>query len=143
MQTLKEEITKMSTQELEAHIDSRYEAGASQTELEALETAFAGRVSEDELSMTEDEPDMREAYDMGIDLEEWLAIEYFQYLNPNERVGGRAEEDYFSPDCFNDFLSLNLKPGITRQDILSAAQDAYQYKQRLIHRQKYHLSISM
>ena len=55
-------------------MDTRYESGAPQAELDALETAFAQRVSEDDLNMTEEEPNMAEAYDMGVDLEEWLAI---------------------------------------------------------------------
>lgn len=74
------------TEELEAYIDSRYEAGTLQAELDALETAFAERVSEDEPNMTEEEPNMAEAHDMGVDLEEWLAIEYFQYLHPKEKT---------------------------------------------------------
>ena len=135
MQPLKAETLEMSTRKLEAYIDSRYEAGAKQGELDALETAFAGRVSEDE-NTTEDEPNMAEAWDMGVDLEEWLALEYYQYLNPKERVGGREEADFFGPDCFNDFLSLNLKPSIKRKDILEAAKDSYEYKTNLIRRQK-------
>ena len=135
MQPVKTEITKMSTQELEAYIDSRYEAGAQQAELGALETAFAERISEDE-NITEDEPSMSEAWDMGVDLEEWLAIKYFQYLHPKERIGGRDTKDFFTPECFNDFLSLNLKPTIKRKDILSAAKDIYDYKTNLIRRQK-------
>jgi len=124
-------ITEMGTNELEAYLDSRYEAGAPQAELEALETAFAERVSEDETNMTEEEPNMREAHDMGVDLEEWLAIEYFQYLNPNERVGGREDKDFFNPNGFNEFLSLNLKPGIKRKDIMEAARDIYEYRKNL------------
>ena len=41
-----EQINGLGTNELEAYIDSRYEAGAPQDELESLETAFAGRVSD-------------------------------------------------------------------------------------------------
>ena len=91
MQTLKAEITILGTEDLESYIDSRYEAGVPQGELEALETAFAERVSEDELAMTEDEPAMAEAWDMGVDLEEWLALEYARYLDPKEH-GGRQPE---------------------------------------------------
>ena len=125
------DTNKMGTNELEAYLDSRYEAGAPQAELEALEITFAERVSEDELNMTEEEPNMREAHDMGVDLEEWLAIEYFQYLNPNERVGGREDKDFFNPNGFNEFLSLNLKPGIKRKDIMEAARDIYEYRKNL------------
>ena len=135
MQPLKAKTIQMDTNELEAYIDSRYETGAQQAELEALETAFAERVSEDE-NTTEEDLQMSEAHDMGVDLEEWLAIEYYQYLNPNERVGGRDNRDFFNPNGFNDFLSLNLKPGIKRKDIVTAAKDIYEYKTQLIRRQK-------
>ena len=72
MQPLKAEITKMGTNDLEAYIDLRYEAGAPQAELEVLETAFAERVSEDEINMTEEEPNMAEP---GVwrSTGEWLA----------------------------------------------------------------------
>ncbi len=73
---------------------------------------------------------------MGVDLEEWLANEYHQFINPKERTGGREDKDYFNPDAFNDFLSLNLKAGIKREDIMEAAKDVYEYKKNLIERQK-------
>ena len=136
MQTLKAEIVKMGTEELEAYIDSRYEAGAPQGELEALEVAFAPRVSEDESNMTEEELNMSEAHDMGVDLEEWLAIEYHQFTHPQDRVGCREDGDFLRPEVFNDFLSLNLKPRIKRQDILEAAKDIYQYKRNLNQRRR-------
>ena len=136
METVILDITKLSTDDLEAYIDARYEAGAQQNELDALEVEYAYRVSEDDLTMTEDEPNMSEAQDMGVDLEEWLAYEYYRYLHPETEWGGRAEEDFFSPDSFNDFLSLNLKPGTTRQDIMTAAKDIYEYKIQLRQRQK-------
>ncbi len=136
MQTLKAGINKMGTNELEAYIDTRYEAGAPQAELDALETAFAERVSEDEINMTEEEPNMAEAWDMGVDLEEWLANEYYRYLHPETEWGGRKEEGFFKPEVFNDFLSLNLKPTIKRKDIKDAAKDIYEYKTNLIRRQK-------
>ena len=142
MQPLKAEINRLSTNDLEAYIDTRYEARAPQAELEALETAFTGRVSEDEINMTEEEPNMAEAWDMGVDLEEWLAYEYYRYLHPETEWGGREESGFFNPTLFNDFLSLNIKPSITRQDILEAAKDIYQYKTQLIQRQKSKLKLS-
>jgi hypothetical protein len=134
MPTVSLEITNMSTVELEEYIDSRYEAGAPQDELDALETQYATRVSEDDLNMTEDEPNMREAHEMGVDLEEWLASEYHQYTHPEDRAGGRDEKGYFRRSSFNDFLTLNLKPGITKKDIMAAAKDVYEYKRDLIQR---------
>jgi len=135
MQPLKVEITKLGTEDLEAYIDTRYESGAQQEELDALETTFAERVSEDE-NTTEEEPNMAEAWDNGVDLEEWLAYEYYRFLHPQTEWGDRKEDDFFSPECFNDYMSLHLKPNITRQDILEAAKDIYDYKIKLIQRQK-------
>ena len=136
MQTVTFEITAMSTDELESYIDYRYEAGAPQDELDVLEIEYSKRVSEDDLSMTEDEPDMREAHEMGVDFEEWLASEYYQFIHPNERSGGRDTKDYFKPESFNDFLTVNFKAGIKRKDIMAAAKDVYEYKRNLIKRQK-------
>ena len=127
MPTVSLEITNMSTVELEEYIDSRYEVGAQQDELDILEMEYSNRVSEDDLNMTEDEPDMREAHEMGVDLEEWLANEYFEYTHPDKRVGGRGAKDYFHPHSFNDYLTLNLKAGIKRKDIMAAAKDVYEY----------------
>ena len=63
----------MGTNELEAYIDSRYEAGAPQEELEALEVAYAERVSEEDLNMTEEDPNMQEDTAEGTHLEENLS----------------------------------------------------------------------
>ena len=84
MQTLQpfidlEIIKSLDTDELEVFIDACYEAYVPQEQLDLLETIYADRVSEEDLNMTEDEPNMREAHDMGVDLEEWLAYEYYQY----------------------------------------------------------------
>jgi len=62
------EITAMSTEELESYIDYRYEAGPAGW-VGRLEIEYSKRVSEDDLTMTEDEPDMREAHEMGVDFE--------------------------------------------------------------------------
>jgi hypothetical protein len=136
MQTIILDIKDMGTEELEAVIDSRYEADAPQDELDALETEYAARVSEDDLNMTEEDPNMREAHDMGVDFEEWLAKEYFEYTHPPERAGGREDNDYFTSSCFNEFMTINPRAGIKRKDILEAAKDIYEYKRNLIQRYK-------
>ena len=136
MLTIELDITNMSTDELEKYIDSRYEAGAPQDELDVLETEYSNRVSEDDLNMTEDEPNMREALDMGVDLDEWLANEYFEYTHPDQRGGAKEAKDYFHPRSFNEFTMFNLKAGITRKDIMAAAKDVYEYKKNLIQRYK-------
>ena len=45
--------------------------------------------------MTEEEPNMAEAWDMGVDLEEWLAIEYYQYLSSEKKWGGPRNQEWF------------------------------------------------
>jgi hypothetical protein len=127
-----ETIKSLNTNELEVFIDTCYEVHVPQEQLELLETLYADRVSEEDLNMTEDEPNVAEAWDMGVDLEEWLAYEYYRYLHPPTEWGGRKKGDFFKPETFNDFLSLHLKPTIKRKDILSAAKDIYERKQGLI-----------
>ena len=128
------DISKLSTIELEDYIDARYEAGAAQDELDVLETIYSFRVSEDDLNMSEDDPDIREAHEMGIDLEEWLAKEYFEYTHPRERVGGRESRHYLTRNCFDEFLTLHHKSNVRRKDIMAAAKDVYEYKRNLIQR---------
>src|SRR5665213_2073773 len=89
MQTIELDIAKMSTDELEQYIDSRYEAGATQEELDSLEMAYAERVSEDDLNMTEEDPYMREDTAEGTHLEENLVDAYRRYLQPDEERDGR------------------------------------------------------
>ena len=129
MQTVDSNIQELSTQALEKYIDSRYEAGAPQDELDALEVEYSKRVSEEDLNM-------REAHEMGIDLEEWLANEYDEFIHPEKMAGGREAKDFFNPCSFNDFMTLNLKPGIKRKDIMAAAKDIYEYRRNLIQRQR-------
>ncbi|MDE2027079.1 MAG: hypothetical protein KGJ11_00885 [Candidatus Omnitrophica bacterium] len=137
MQTVKpffnlELIESLNTEELEVFIDACYETHVPQEQLALLETIYAGRISEDELLMTEDEPSMSEAHDMGVDLEEWLAQEYFEYIHPNRRIGLRDSKDYFNPSCFDDFLYFNPKPGLTRKMLKEAARDIYERKRSLV-----------
>ncbi len=136
MHTINQEITKRGTQELEAYIDTRYEAGAPQAELEALETAFAERVSEDELNMTEEDPNMMEDTAEGTHLEENLREAYRRYLQPdNERDGRmtRREVIRFMRSIIKDSRNINKgMKAVSNAQILEAAKDIYEYRKNLI-----------
>jgi len=127
-------IKSLDTENLEVLIDACYEAQATQEQLDLLETIYAQRVSEEDINMTEDDLDVSEALDMGVDLEEWLANEYFEFIHSDQRTGLRDSKDYFNPQLFNDFLYFNPKPGLTRKKIMAAARDIYERKQSLITR---------
>ena len=140
MHTVEAEITKMDTNELETYIDSRYEAGAPQEELEALEVAYAQRVSEDDLNMTEEDPNMREDTAEGTHLEENLAEAYRRYLQPDDQRDGRmtkAEVVSFMRAIVEDSKSINKgMKKVSSGQILAAAKDVYEYKINLIIRYK-------
>ena len=140
MHTVDMEITKMTTNELEAYLDSRYEAGAPQEELEALEVAFAERVSEDDLNMTEEDPKMEEDTAEGTHLEENLVEAYRRYLQPDDQRDGRmtrAEVVSFMRAIIEDSRGINKgMKDVSGGQILAAAKDVYEYKRNLIKRYK-------
>ena len=134
------EIINMSTNELEAYIDSRYEAGAPQEELEALEVAYAQRVSEDDLNMTEEDPNMREDTAEGTHLEENLRDAYRRYLQPEDERDGRATQEeliHFMRAIVEDSRGINKgMKDVSDSQILDAAKDVYEYRRNLIERYK-------
>jgi len=140
MRTLEAEITNMSTEELEAYIDARYEAWASQDELDALEMAYADRVSEDDLNMTEEDPKMEEDTAEGTHLEENLAEAYRRYLQPDEERDGRMTKEEvisFMRAIVEDSRNINKgMKDVSDGQILAAAKDVYEYKRNLIKRYK-------
>ena len=140
MRTVETEITKMSTEELEAYIDSRYEAGAPQDELEALEMAYANRVSEDDLNMTEEDQNMQEDTAEGTHLEENLAEAYRRYLQPDDQRDGRMTKQEvvsFMRAIIEDSRGINKEmKDVSGGQILAAAKDVYEYKRNLIKRYK-------
>ncbi len=140
MQTVITEITKMSTNELEAYLDSRYEAGAPQEELEALEVAFAERISEDDLNMTEEDPNMMEDTAEGTHLEENLRDAYRRYLQPDDERDGRMtkkEVIHFMRVIIEDSRGINKgMKGVSNSQVLDAARDVYEYRRNLIKRYK-------
>ena len=134
------EITKLSIEELEKHIDSRYEANAPQRELNALETAYSERISEDDLNMTEEEPAMREDTGEGTHLEENLVDAYRRYLQPDDQRDGRMTKEEvisFMRAIIEDsrFINKGMK-SITDTEVLAAAKDVYEYKRDLINKYK-------
>jgi hypothetical protein len=128
----------MTTDELEAYIDARYEAGAPQYELEALEMAYADRVSEDDLTMTEEDPKMQEDTAEGTHLEENLADAYRRYLQQDEERDGRMTKQEvisFMRAIIEDSKGINKgMKDVSDGQILAAAKDVYEYKRNLIKR---------
>ena len=140
MGTVEAEITKIGTNELEAYIDSRYEAGAPQEELEGLEVVYAERVSEDDLNMTEEDPNMREDTAEGSHLEENLRDAYRRYLQPEDERDGRATREeliHFMRAIVEDSRGINKgMKDVSDGQILAAAKDVYEYWRNLIKRYK-------
>ncbi len=140
MQTLYPEIIQLSTEELEQYIDAKYEADAPQDELDALETAYSTRVSEDDLSMTEEEPNMREDTAEGTHLEENLVCAYCRYLQPDDHRDGamtKKEVVSFMRAIIEDSKGINMgMKKVTNAQVLDAAKDVYEYKKNLIEKFK-------
>ena len=140
MHTVEAEITKMGTNELEAYIDSRYEAGATQEELEGLEVVYDQRVSEEDLNMTEEDPNMREDTAEGSHLEENLRDAYRRYLQPDDQRDGRMTKQEvvsFMRAIIEDSRGINKEmKDVSGGQILAAAKDVYEYKRNLIKRYK-------
>ena len=129
MQSLILDIKAMSTDELEVFIDLRYEAGAPQDELDALETEYANRVSEDDLTMTEEDPNMMEDTAEGTHLEENLRDAYRRYLQPDDERDGRMtrqEVVSFMHAIIEDSIGINKgMKKVSDSQILDAAKDVY------------------
>ena len=140
MQTIELDITTMGTDELEQFIDAKYEAGAPQEELDVLEMAYAQRVSEDELNMTEEDPYMREYTAEGTHLEENLVDAYRRYLQPDEERDGRMtrkEVVSFMRAIIEDSRGINKgMKSFSDGQALAAAKDVYEYRKNLIKRYK-------
>ena len=134
------EIAKLSTDDLEKYIDSRYEANAQQRELNALETVYSERVSEDDLNMTEEDPNMQEDTGEGTHLEENLVDAYRRYLQPDDRRDGRMTKEEvvsFMRAIIEDSRGINKgMKGVTDEEVLAAAKDLYEHRKDLISKYK-------
>ncbi|MBU1864435.1 MAG: hypothetical protein KKH94_12310 [Candidatus Omnitrophica bacterium] len=132
-----QQIKTLRAEELEEYIESRYEARAPQAELDALETIFAGHVSEDDLTLSEEEVDMREAIGQGAELEELLSVAYARYLQPpRTRAGLQTDEELAENMRAILEEAGDLRAGISNQQIFDAAKDLYERKKALIAKYK-------
>lgn len=137
---LPKEVTDLSTNDLEALILKRYEAGVSQRELDLLETEFAKRVTEENLFMSEEDPNMREADNMGSDLTEALIDTYSRYLKASKEGSFNGTD---AKDIRANFLGvvqeiskIPPKETATNDQAFEAAKDLYEHKQKLLERQR-------
>lgn len=138
-EVVRNEVKGISTAELEKFIDSRYEAGAPQGELDLLETLFDERVSEDDQSVTEEEQNISEETHQGAGLAEQLIGMYHRYLNPGLRDGMDAEDilgNMRSALETYGFTCGGFKKDTTDAKILALAKELYEDKQDLIKRYK-------
>jgi hypothetical protein len=127
-------LEKLSTDGLEELILLRYESGASQDELDMLETIFAARVSEEDLNVTEEDIYMSEEQFNGASLEEGLYDLYRRYLQPRGRRDGLMDDAdilgglrSWMEEC--GFSLGGLKKSVTNEQIFEAARDIYERKQ--------------
>ena len=127
-EVVRNEVKDMSTQDLEKLIDSKYESGAPQEELDLLETLYESRVSEGEASIEEAE---------GAGLEEQLVKMYHRYLNPDQRNGMEVK------DIVSNMRSAIETYGhgsplveLNDDQILDTAKDLYDRKESLLGRQR-------
>ena len=139
--TANAEMTQLSTEEFEKHIDSRYEAGATQAELNALETEYAQRVSEDDLNMTEDEPNMSEEIGPnGGNLEIGLIEMYRRYLQQQGQRDGLMDNADIIGNIRANLEDAGLKSRglkkVSDKAVLAAAKDLYEHRKRLIEKYK-------
>ena len=132
-------LEKLSTDGLEELILLRYESGASQDELDMLETIFAGRISEDDLNVTEEDIQMSEEQFNGASLEEGLYDLYRRFLQPQGRRDGLMDDAdimgglrAWMEEC--GFSLGGFKEGVTDKEIMEAAKDVYERKRALIAR---------
>lgn len=139
--TANAEMDKLSTEDLEKYIDSRYEAKAPQVELNVLETEYSKRVSEDDLNMTEEEPDMSEEIGPnGGNLELGLIEMYRRYLQPEGKRDGLMDNKDIIAGIRANLEDAGLKSGglkdVTDEQVLAAAKDLYDHKKNLIEKYK-------
>jgi hypothetical protein len=138
-EVVRNKVKEISTAGLEKFIDSRYEAGAPQEELDLLETLFDERVSEDDQSVTEEEQNISEETHQGAGLVEQLIGMYHRYLNSGLRNGMEVEDilgNMRSALETYGFASGGFKKDTTDGEILALAKELYEDKQDLIKKYK-------
>ncbi|HAH20133.1 MAG TPA: hypothetical protein DCL49_04420 [Candidatus Omnitrophica bacterium] len=137
---LPKEVTNLSTDDLEILIDRRYEAEVTQEELNLLETEWEKRVTEEDLSITETEQNIGEGDISGSDLTEVLIKTYYQYITSKDRTGGLDNASFqqkgFWVDIVKEMSKTAPRETITDKQVMEAAKDIYEYKVKLLQRQK-------
>ena len=134
--TIQEEGTEykpeeMSTDVLEEHILKRYEAKAPRAEINALETEYAKRISEEDIRMTEEDINLSEDTN-GAGLEQQLTLGYHEYLKPEaERSGQMTDSDLIGNmrDAIETFTGG--KSPKSDKSVLAAAKDVYENSVKL------------
>ena len=136
-------VNRLSKDVLECYIELRYEGGATQDELDILETIFARRVTEEDPAMAEEDIRMSEEQFNGASFEEGLFDLYRRYRQPKGRRDGlMGDTDIISGlrtwAQEAAFCLGGLKESVTDKQILEAAQDVYERKTDLIRRYRRH-----
>jgi hypothetical protein len=133
VKSLPKEVTSLSTDDLEKLILRRYEVGASQQEIDLLETEYSERVSEENILMSE-------ADNMGSDLTEVLSEQYSKYLNALKEGSYRGSSAEELRDSFlsvaKEISKQPIEKSVTNDQAFEAAKDIYEYKQKLLERQR-------
>lgn len=139
------EVSTWSTKDLEEFIDSRYEEGAPQEELNVLEEIYAERASEENEGLVdqktgEDAESTQE--DVGLALDEILAKTYKSHALDKDQTYGSDEN--FAGNVRSNLTHPQLKTGFTQEmvdslsdeQVIKIAKDAYDRRQKLVAKQK-------
>jgi hypothetical protein len=115
-----QDVSDKNHHALAKKLEEAYERGAPQSEIDRLETDLARIVSEEDLDVSEDV--------MGGNIAEQLSSLYAEYLNPTGRYSREELLNIMRGTVGTEFAALYqpLKPGITDDQILEAAKDAYE-----------------
>jgi len=136
------DFEQISTLELEILIDGRYQAGASQAELDFWETIFSTRVTEENPQMGEEDPSMSEEIGPdGGNLNATLIQIYHQYHSGQGPYCDDTPAELIAlmrKMCDEEFGYQHggFKKETTDQQILEAAKDLYEWKKALLNRFK-------
>ncbi|MFA5217176.1 hypothetical protein [Sulfuricurvum sp.] len=133
-------LNELDTNTLETFINERYEAGATQDELDLLEEIFAKRVSEDNLLVTEEDVTMSEDSIQGSNLEDALIDTYKRYLASKKtgEYNGTSTEEIKNNflDVLKEMATSKPLESVTNDQVFEAAKELYDAKQALLKRQK-------
>jgi len=129
---VEKQVRSLDTENLESLMDTRYEAGASQKELDFLENIYAERMSEEEPNVSEDnEPSLEGNGRYGVDLESQLESFYSQFKLPvNARDGQYTNKELMTNIRENLKAHGDLKD-VSDEDIVNAAKDVAEWKEKL------------